>query len=586
MAYKKLKKTIALLLSISISTVSMIGCSSTDIGEERTIQQEATKELLEYQNSTIQNTKYGKVQGYLDNKDKTLIWKGIPYAKAPIGDLRWKEPKNPDSWSEMLDATKEGEIATQLSGKDIKGSDDCLSLDIYRPNTDEKNLPVLVFIHGGNNQSGSSADIDGTKLAVNANAIVVSIQYRLGALGFINLPALKDGNEYENSGNFALLDINKALDWINENISSFGGNEENITVSGFSAGGRNVMAMLISPMFEGKFQKAISFSGGMTIADYDDSQKVFAKAIAPLVVEDKVKSNEEEAYEWLLTDGTDVKEYLYSISSDRLAYLMGNAGIRMSVFPHLFNDGIVLPKEGFDTENYNDVPLIMLASSSEFACFVAGDEYFSDVDMETLLKDKNKYNEYRFAADYGNKLYGLFNAEESAKKMIDKYKSPIYTCDFDYGDDENVVGENLAKSLGSFHGVFLPFLADELIGISAAFPEAFDNNGVSDLTEKFTKYISNFLWNANPNSEGLVKWEKWAEKDNGPTQLLLNANKNEAIIQMSNERTEYKDILEEIDKDNTISKEKKDKIIKEVLNGRWFSKELDEKYGNESLWIE
>ena len=190
MAYKKLKKTIALLLSISISTVSMIGCSSTDIGEERTIQQEATKELLEYQNSTIQNTKYGKVQGYLDNKDKTLIWKGIPYAKAPIGDLRWKEPQNPDSWSEMLDATKEGEIATQLSGKDIKGSDDCLSLDIYRPNTDEKNLPVLVFIHGGNNQSGSSADIDGTKLAVNANAIVVSIQYRLGALGFINLPEI------------------------------------------------------------------------------------------------------------------------------------------------------------------------------------------------------------------------------------------------------------------------------------------------------------------------------------------------------------------------------------------------------------
>src|SRR5699024_1641079 len=289
-------------------------------------------------------------------------------------------------------------------------------------------------------------------------------------------------------------------------------------------------------MFEGKFQKAISFSGGMTIADYDDSEKVFAKAIAPLVVEDKVKSNEEEAYEWLLTDDKDVKEYLYNISSDRLVNLMNNAGIRMSVFPHLFNDGVVLPKEGFDTENYNDVPLIMLASSGEFSGFAAGDKYFAGTDIETLLTDENKYNEYRFAVDYGNKLYGLFNAEESAKRMINKYKYPIYKCYCDYGDNEEVVVEKLAKSLGSFHGVFLPFLADELIGISAAFPEAFENNGAKDLTEKFTKYISNFLWNDDPNSEGLVKWEKWTNENDGPTQLLLDANKDEAIIQMSYER--------------------------------------------------
>src|SRR5699024_4118574 len=115
------------------------------------------------------------------------------------------------------------------------------------------------------------------------------------------------------------------------------------------------------------------------------------------------------------------------------------------------------------------------------------------------------------------------------------------------------------------HGVFLPFLADELIGISAAFPEAFENNGAKDLTEKFTKYISNFLWNDDPNSEGLVKWEKWTNENDGPTQLLLDANKDEAIIQMSYERTDYKNILEEIDNDNTISQEAKNKIIKEVL---------------------
>ncbi len=132
----------------------------------------------------------------------------------------------------------------------------------------------------------------------------------------------KTGDKNEDSGNYALLDMSKSLDWINENITGFGGNPKNITASGFSAGGRDVMAMLISPIFRGKFQKAISFSGGMTTADPEDSAKVIAKAIAPLVVKDKIKTTEDEAYNWLLTDGKDVKDYLYGLSADRLAIMM------------------------------------------------------------------------------------------------------------------------------------------------------------------------------------------------------------------------------------------------------------------------
>ena len=204
-------------------------------------------------------------------------------------------------------------MGIQLSGSDIIGSEDCLNLDIYRPNTDETNLPVLLFIHGGNNQTGTSSEIDARKLAVNANCIVVSINYRLGALGFNSLPALKTGDINEDSGNYTLLDIAKSLDWINENIEAFGGNPNNITASGFSAGDRDIMAMLISPIFEGKFQKAIAFSGGMTISDPEESAQIIAKAIAPLVIEDNVKETEEDAYNWLLTDDTEVKYYLYSL---------------------------------------------------------------------------------------------------------------------------------------------------------------------------------------------------------------------------------------------------------------------------------
>jgi para-nitrobenzyl esterase len=117
----------------------------------------------------------------------------------------------------------------QLSGGKIKGSEDCLNLDISRPNSAAINLPILVYIHGGCNQNGTSA-INVQQFVVNAQAIVVSIEYRLGFLGFNNLPALRRGNASEASGNYTLLDISKSLDWIKENIVYFGGNPNNITV--------------------------------------------------------------------------------------------------------------------------------------------------------------------------------------------------------------------------------------------------------------------------------------------------------------------------------------------------------------------
>ena len=109
----------------------------------------------------------------------------------------------------------------------------------------------------------------------------MSVNYRLGALGFNPLDALKTGSDEENSGNFALLDIAQALDWVEKNIETFGGNKDNVTLAGFSAGGRDVMATLISPTFKGKYDKAISFSGGMTLSDEEESQEIFATAIAP-----------------------------------------------------------------------------------------------------------------------------------------------------------------------------------------------------------------------------------------------------------------------------------------------------------------
>ena len=347
-------------LSVALFSLVLSGCNSNvgmtaDTSSVGDVQQ---TEVSEKSNEvTIRETEFGKVQGV--SEDGVYKWLGVPYGGDTSGENRWQAPTDPEEWAGILDTTKPGDIALQLSADGAVGSESALNLDIYRPENEKEDLPVLVFIHGGNNQTGKAQEISGASFARNQDAIVVSVNYRLGALGFNPLPALKTGTEEENSGNYTMLDLEKSLTWIRENIENFGGDSNNVTVSGFSAGGRDVMAMLISPLFEGKFDKAISFSGGMTIADEDNSQEVFAQAIAPLVVEDGLKATEDEAREWLLEDNPEVKDYLFGLEGDRLVSLMGNAGIRMSVFPHLYKDGTVIPEEGFATENYNEVPLLM-----------------------------------------------------------------------------------------------------------------------------------------------------------------------------------------------------------------------------------
>ena len=576
---KKFLKLLAILLLVSVTATSA-----------ETVSQSA-KSTINVQTSifrenTVRNTEFGVIKGKIDTEHNVLIWTGVPYAKAPTDELRWKKPVNPDKWSGILNTEKSGNIALQASGDGIAGSEDCLNLDIYRPNTDSKNLPVILYIHGGNNQGGKSGEITGNALVNDLDAIFISVNYRLGPLGFNPLPALNTGDNEEDSGNYALLDMAKALDWTKNNIANFGGNPENITISGFSAGGRDVMAMLISPTFQGKFQKAVSFSGGMTIADKAASEKVFAKAIAPLAVQDNIKKNEQEAYKWLLTKDPAVKTYLYGIKAERLAPLMGNAGIRMSVFPHLYNDGNVIPENGFETKNYNPVPLLMLTGSSEFSMFAKFDPYFGQYFKDDQISGKG-LKEFNFASKYGGKLYGLFNVEDSAEKMFANYKADIYGMEIKFGDNKEAVGEKMAL-YGAFHGVFVPLLDTDSQNYTWLAGDAYNSAGAQELSLIFKKYLYNFIRTGNPNGENLVYWDKWSKENEklGKSLLYLDADTKQAYSYMGKKEFTYKDVLNEMDRDNTITKEAKKKIISEVLNGRWFSGELDKKYRNKQLWPE
>ena len=265
------------------------------------------------------NTIYGKVKG-TQLSPECVAWFGVPYAKSPTGDLRWRAPQELNPWNGVLSAkTKKAKAAQAKTTVTSIGSEDCLYTNIYRPNNNDTNLPVMVFLHGGSNISGN-ANRNFKNFAASTNCIVVAVSYRLGAFGWLNLEALKTGDPEEDSGNFALLDIKKALQWVQSNIGYFGGNPGNVTLSGFSAGARNTLACVISPIMKGLFHKVISFSGGMTTSTMDDAQSSAESKLAGVLVKRGVYETRKKALAWVEAANNDeIKALLYSLTTDDVA---------------------------------------------------------------------------------------------------------------------------------------------------------------------------------------------------------------------------------------------------------------------------
>ncbi len=221
-------------------------------------------------------TESGPLKGIVNGNTAEFL--GIPYAAPPVGDLRWMPPQPFGRWHGLLNASSFGNVCTQGG----RGAEDCLFLNIYVPNF-KKNankhgaaLPVMFWIHGGGLTGGAGSDYDPTPLLAPGNVIVVTINYRLGYLGFFAQTALD--SEGHDAGNYGLMDQQFAMQWVHNNIAAFGGDPGNVTIFGESAGGHSVYCNLASPTAAGLFSHAIAESGSYLIFD------TFIQPIVPLSV--------------------------------------------------------------------------------------------------------------------------------------------------------------------------------------------------------------------------------------------------------------------------------------------------------------
>ncbi|MFZ1031681.1 MAG: carboxylesterase family protein [Candidatus Acidiferrales bacterium] len=214
-------------------------------------------------------TETGTVEGTLNTDHTVRMFKGVPFAAPPVGDLRWKTPQPPLSWQGIRHADKFGSpcMQTDVFGdiyfRDSQPSEDCLNLSIWIPaHPAQAKLPVIVWFYGGGFVAGSNSEprYDGESLA-KKGVIIVSPNYRLGIFGFFSHPELTKESEHHASGNYGLLDQVAALHWVLRNVSAFGGDPHNITIAGESAGSLSVSALMASPLSKHLFQKAIGESG-------------------------------------------------------------------------------------------------------------------------------------------------------------------------------------------------------------------------------------------------------------------------------------------------------------------------------------
>lgn len=507
-----------------------------------------TFELSLWNNNALVQTKYGLISG-LKGK-KFWCWKGIPYATPPIGPLRWKVPLDPIPWSGTRKTRRFGNSAAQyMPVLGPIGSEDCLYLNIWRPKTLDIKLPVYLYIHGGGNSIGSSAEVEyhGNVVAEKSHLVYVSVNYRLGAMGWFKHPAVTDnGSPEDKSGNFGTLDLIKALEWVRDNIEAFGGDPGNVTIAGESGGAFNVFSLLISPTAKGFFHRAIAESGLSLIWNTETAETQSTSLLMNLLTKDhKIKDQKKVKQIISKMSEKEIDNYFRSKSAFEIIKRIPTMDFGMTEWRTIITDGTVIPKEGYSVFSIGDwankVPLIIGCNKDEMKLFGNFRKY-----------PKKNTRLYDLIWGYRSLLWRVSGLDSLVCQMTSNANVPIYAYRFDWGSRNNegvsVLPKDKGRNLGAHHAAEIPFFLGMGMGslsvVTGKTHTKYNQPGREKLTDLCMKYLANFAQTGNPNGESLPYWPSWDIGEGKDKILILDANIKDLRLSYLKDMISVKSILD------------------------------------------
>jgi len=509
-------------------------------------------------NTTLRATTAGDVVGY-EHQPGVHAWLGLPYAAPPTGELRWRAPRPPTPWTGVREAVDAGGRCPQkpsmlasanTAGAGFAGTEDCLYLNVWAP-ADASGLPVMFWIHGGGNTIGSGDTYIGANLAARQEVVVITINYRLGPLGWFAHPALTVGDPVQDSGNYGTLDVIRALEWTRDNAAAFGGDPDNVTVFGESAGAFDTLAMMASPLAEGLFHRAISQSGGFSPTPMREARETVDNGGHPfsareivnrLLVADGTVSNRDAAQRIQEDMSTsELRDYLYRQSLDDIFALWDSGGFGMIDVPDNFGDGHVLPNlstaEIFSNpDNHNVVPVILGTNRDEPALFMAQNPEFVDYFLWVFPRLKDEAD-YLRRVKYGALAWKARGVDQLADYMTAAGNERVYAYRFDWDEQGSVAGYDLSKALGAAHYLEVPFVFGDFENFPLA--EMFDSSpGKEDLAHAMMAYWAGFAYHGTPDRgrDGRQpQWLPWGS--NGKTSIIFDTPQDRGIRMMADKVT-------------------------------------------------
>lgn len=465
----------------------------------------------------IVKTNKGFIKGVTENG--IAVFKGVPYAAPPLGPLRFSAPVEHAAWNDTLSAQKFGSVAVQPGSKTAQGTEDCLSMNIYTPKADNKKRAVVVWVHGGSMTAGAGKGMNGHAFADNDDIVTITINYRLGALGFLYMDDVD--KRYTGSGNCGLLDCVMALKWIKQNIAHFGGDPNRVTIMGESAGAKLISAVLVSPKSKGLFQQYIAESGSVQcIRDVATAKNERALILKQLGL-----------------DTNDVRKLL-TLPADSImqAQAIVCAGIGGNSFFGPVYDGIVIKEDGYKYASGKDIPRIKAligTNKYEAAAFVSEDAWSNDPE-NTILKPlfhdggplvyKTYQNELKNSSPYDSAIkvitqymYQMHSYRFAKALLQNGIKVWMYRFDFDNGE-----------KFGARHGVELHYVWSN--------PKVKDKKATQDKLdlEMHSAWVS-FIKTGNPNIAVLPNWPLY-KNDSRQVMLFDSINKAEYIKEVFDDK--------------------------------------------------